>query len=180
MRTLPAFAARTSMIWCVGGLAAALLAPSPAIADWGSDGVRVSPLAGQQQFANIAPDGVGGWYVSWIDNADYDLYVQRLDAEGSVVPGWPTAGFPVCTAPFYVNENSMIQDGMGGAFLVWSDVRNAFTTEYDIFLQRILPTGEIAPGWPVNGLPVCMAVGNQYAQRMATDDAGGVVIVRLG
>jgi hypothetical protein len=70
----------------------------------------------------------------------------------------------------------MTSDGSGGALLVWSDYRNAYTTDADIYLQRVLPSGQIAPGWPVNGLPVCTAIGIQYAQRMATDGAGGVVI----
>ena len=44
------------------------------------------------------------------------------------------------------------KDGTGGFFVVWSDGRSG---DNDIYAQRILADGTIAPGWLANGNRIC-------------------------
>lgn len=65
-------------------------------------------------------------------------------------------------------------DGQGGAFIAWLDRRDGLQT--DIRLQRVDAAGDVAPGWPLDGFPVCDARGDQTAPCVAGDGSGGVFI----
>ena len=49
----------------------------------------------------------------------------------------------------------------------------------DIYAQRIAADGLVADGWPPNGVAVCTAVGAQDGVAIATDGAGGALIILL-
>src|SRR5207247_1392556 len=68
--------------------------------DWGSGGTAICTAAGSQTLAGAIPDGARGVLVTWHDlrSGDYDVYVQRLGATGSVASGWTVNGVAVCTA----------------------------------------------------------------------------------
>src|SRR5439155_12334955 len=36
----------------------------------------------------------------------------------------------------------------------WQDYRNRYDTASDLYAQRVLGNGEIAPGWPADGVPI--------------------------
>src|SRR5262249_46366842 len=44
----------------------------------------------------------------------------------------------------------------------------------DVFAQRIDATGALM--WPLTGLPICTAFGNQQTPKIVTDGAGGAII----
>jgi hypothetical protein len=157
-------------------------APSPleAQARWTPNGVPVcvnpncygtNPL--------ICSDGAGGALIAWQTEVYIDLYLQRVLHNGAIAAGWPPAGAPVTRAPGNQYPSDMVPDGQGGAFLVWYD-----WPSYDIYAQHVLGNGQIAPGWPADGLPVCTAPGTQYFPDLLGDGAGGIMIVwedgRLG
>jgi hypothetical protein len=116
----------------------------------------------------------------WRDvrNGGFDVYLQRLLADGAIAPGWPENGIPVSTAPESQYGTAIIPDGTGGAFIVWEDARDTHNGNHshDIYLQRILSTGVIATGWPVDGVAVCQADEWQWLPRMTADGQGGVLI----
>ena len=66
----------------------------------------------------------------------------------------------------------ILSDGMGGSIIAWYGGSGS-----DIFAQRVLASGSIAPGWPA-GIPltVCGATGLQEQPVMVSDLAGGVLI----
>ena len=64
--------------------------------------------------------------------------------------------------------------GGGGALIVWYDYRNG--TYKDIYAQRVLADGSIAPSWPVNGAPVTRALASQDSPVIAPDGAGGAYV----
>lgn len=126
---------------------------------------------------SIASDGAGGMYIAWHDlrnGVDWDIYAQHMLASGAVAPGWPLNGIPVCTLPAFQIYPAVLSDGVGGAIITWYDIRNA-ATGYDIYAQRITPAGTIAPGWPVNGVTLCTAPGDQVDPVPVTDGAGGMI-----
>ena len=134
-------------------------------------------LGNSDQPAVIA-DGSGGAFVAWrdtrngIDNAD--IYLQRLSAGLTLAPGWPVDGIAVVAAPEWQDHFQLVLDGTGGVIVVWQDQRGGF---FDVYAQRATADGTIAPGWPEDGLPLCIATGDQTLPAIASDGAGGAIVV---
>jgi hypothetical protein len=126
---------------------------------------------------SIASDGAGGMFITWHDlrnGLDWDIYAQHMLASGAVAPGWPANGIPVCALPGFQIYPAVLSDGAGGAIITWYDNRSA-ATGYDVYAQRITSAGAIAPGWPVNGVALCTAPGDQVDPVPVTDGAGGMI-----
>jgi hypothetical protein len=87
-----------------------------------------------------------------------------------------TTNVPVTAAaeaPFW---EVSVPDGAGGAIVVWSDDRSAAVTGTDIYAQHVLAHGTIDLAWPVNGVPLTQAPGNDQAQVAASDGSGGAFV----
>jgi hypothetical protein len=127
----------------------------------------------------MVSDGAGGAIVAWMDDRPgsnrLDVFAQHVLASGIVDPAWPVSGFPVCTAAGTQLFPVITGDGSGGAIISWFDERIS-PNEIDIFAQRIVGAGAIAPGWPVNGRAVCAASGPQIDPTIVSDGAHGAVI----
>ncbi len=163
---------------------AALIARSvvflgPAVADWPPMG-RVLCTSPNAYSLAVSSDGAGGAYVVWADDRvgdlELDIYASRVTASGEIAPGWPVDGLPVCTDPTFQGTGSVAPDGLGGVLVAWTDFRNSFpngTSGPDIYAHRILADGTLAPGWPVDGVPVTRAPGYQSAAAVIADGSGG-------
>jgi len=137
---------------------------------WGDSGVYVCMNPEGKAAPRVAPDGLGGAIITWIDyRDDGDIYAQRLDGAGA--PLWTADGVPVMTAGDPQAYIRMISDGSGGAILVWVDERSGDT---DIYAQRIDDSG--ASLWAADGVPVCTATGDQVEPCLVTDGGGGAII----
>ena len=169
------------ILFCLGLSPLALMSVRPAAAAWPNDPLVNVPLctaAGDQLWPAATSDGSGGAIVSWTDiraGADYsysNLYVQRISANG--VPQWETNGASVCSAQGDQATSALgiVSDGSGGAIVTWNDFRSG--TSYDIYAQRISAAG--TPLWTNDGVPVCIATGNQQAPAIIADGAGGAII----
>jgi len=86
---------------------------------------------------------------------------------------WPGNGRALCTASGDQSYPVMLTDGAGGAFVAWEDRR---VSGADIYAQRILGSGAIAPGWPTDGRALCTAAQDQLAPVLAPDGAGGAFV----
>ena len=147
---------------------------------WPDTGVLVAHTPGWDGLCNLVEDGAGGAYVVWwgSDRA----YVQHLTSNGVIAPGWPEGGLRVCplqTSQFIVQG---VSDGAGGVVVAWDDNRETpaapdpWALYGDIFAQRLRPDGTRATGWPVDGLPVCVAPGASWYAGLSADGTGGAVI----
>ena len=87
---------------------------------------------------------------------------------------WATNGIPVCSAPYSQSRPVLCQDASGGVILAWLDNRTGYDT--DIFAQRLLPSGVIAPGWPANQVPLTHITCWKYDPAILADGAGGAVV----
>ena len=154
---------------------------------WPMDGMPVTSVPEAQGVAGgLAPDGGGGVIVVWQDHRDFfatrtDIYAQRVMADGTIAPGWPADGLPVCTAPGDQWLPQVVADGTGGAILVWEDYREdgsggPSSTNTDVYAIRVNPDGTIHPAWAVNGSPVCTEPGKQDLPRLVPDGDGGVIV----
>jgi hypothetical protein len=157
-------------------LAAVLLTASfalPAHAAWTPNGVALS-LAANVQFAPLAvPDGQGGAYVVWLDtrSGNTDLYAQHVTSTGAIAAGWLADGRAVCADASTQGPPQIAADGLGNAYVTWSDPRSGGP---DVYLQKLV-SGGIAPGWPANGLLVCGAIGGQINPALIADANGALV-----
>lgn len=90
---------------------------------------------------------------------------------------WPLRSdqnVPVVAASGNQYSQTACADSTGGAYIAWQDFRNG---RWDIYLQRVTGYGDIAPGWPTNGVAVCSMAGTHDAPRVVADQVGGVYVV---
>ena len=139
---------------------------------WTANGVALCTATGNQENPQITSDGAGGAIVTWEDHRSgtLDIYVQRVNAAGAVQ--WTANGVALRTAtgdPGY--PPAIASDGAGGAIVTWEDQRSG---NYDIYAQRVNAAGTSL--WTANGVPLCMAAGDQMAPTLVSDYAGGAIV----
>lgn len=139
---------------------------------WTAQGATVCVTGGAAHSPVMVADGIGGAILAWQDGrgADFDIYVQRLDAAG--VLQWPAAGVTLCGAPGDQQFPHISSDLVGGAVVVWQDARGA---NLDIYAMRVAGGGTPSPGWTLDGTALCLATGDQTNPDIATDPSGAVV-----
>jgi hypothetical protein len=154
-----------------------VLASGRVDARWPANGVAVSTAAGPQEFPAIVSDGTGGAIITWYDlrNAanGFDIYAQHVLSSGVVDPAWPVNGRALSLAARDQLSPTIVSDGVHGAIVTWYDARDGLN---HIFAQRVLGSGAIAPGWPVNGRAVCIAPLEQIDPVITSDGAGGAIV----
>lgn len=117
-------------------------------AGWPADGAIACAAPGDQHESAVALDIAGGVYAAWRDGRDStlagsDLYVQRLQADGTRAPGWPAAGFPLCQAQGDQHDLQLAPDGLGGAFAVWVDDRDSASTGSNLASLHVTTSGPV-------------------------------------
>ena len=143
------------------------------VVQWSTDGVTISALAYSQDSPTIMNDGNGGAIISWQVNSsgnDYDIYVQRIDANGLVQ--WTVNGVAICTAGHHQQDPTIISDGNDGAIITWEDQRSGIN--YDIYAQRIDANGVVQ--WVTDGVAISTATYDQIYPKLASDGSGGAII----
>lgn len=137
--------------------------------------VPVTVQQGNQWNVQLVSDGNGGSIMVWQDRREGftdKLYMQRVDGSGEVL--WQQDGAPIAhTQPGFQYYPQLLEDGIGGAFVVWQDNRSG--TDYDIFIQHVSSDGQVL--WGTNGIAVCNASGHQYNPQVSTDGKGGIFVV---
>src|SRR5512143_1558782 len=84
-------------------------------------------------------------------------------------PDRPDVNLPLCTAPGSQGQPDIVADGVGGAIVTWVDERRG--GDLEIYAQRVDRGG--TPMWAADGVPICMAPGDQWAPRTICDGAQG-------
>jgi flagellar hook capping protein FlgD len=148
--------------------------------NWTAGGVALCTAPAQQDFPNIVSDGSGGAIVTWHDfrpgTTSIDIYAQHVKSSGVVDPAWPVNGRALTLAAGAQLNPTIVSDGVHGAIVSWEDSRAG---ESHIFAQRVLGSGTIVPGWPVDGLAVCTAPVEQVRPQIAGDGASGAIVTWL-
>jgi len=144
---------------------------------WSECGLALGDGTWHEADPQIARDDAGGVLVVWSDwrlggAGAPDIRAARLTAAGLSDPIW---GGWVCKATGAQGNPVVVSDGAGGGVIAWQDGRSG--SENDIYAQRLGGSGSIAPGWSVDGTPVCTSTGLQYGPRIVQDGAGGALVV---
>ena len=143
--------------WPTDGLPISAHPSSPGIERWFKSYAMI-------RYSSIVSDQGGGAIVAWTDhrdgtgNGNGDIYAVRVLGDGTIAAGWQANGTPVCLAKGDQRLPTLAPDGRGGGFIVWEDGRG---DDLDIYAQHLTGSGERAKGWPADGLPLCIATGDQ-------------------
>ena len=160
--------------------------------DWGvcsgaKGGLSVCKERGKQQDARLAVTTMGVAVVVWEDDrlGNRDIFMQRLGPDGALLEA--DSGKVVCNYEFSQRSPVVVDDGQGGAYIVWQDARpeggsglagggNVLTGIFidDIYASRVDYEGRLYG--LLNGSPVCDAAGPQYNPRVIADDDGGAIV----
>ncbi|HET6510638.1 MAG TPA: hypothetical protein VFH43_00485, partial [Candidatus Kapabacteria bacterium] len=167
---------RPFVVCCALLISVTFFTSRSSIAQWRSDSLTNTPVAiakHAQTHPKIAPDGAGGAYVVWQDirtTYNWDIYAQHLDANGNRL--WGEGGKAICTAAFDQHTPIIIEDGLGGAFIVWEDDRNLGGS--DIYAQHIQSDGSIS--YEANGVAAGQAAREQQDAVIALLKPGRAVV----
>ena len=138
-----------------------------------------------QRHPTLVPDDAGGMYVVWADERwaqcqakctglPLEIFAVRLLANGSVAPGWPAGGLNVGAPPLsWLIPTHACSDGAGGLIIAWSE--SSPTDEGNIRARRYAPDGSSV--WGSAPTAVCTHAARQIEPRVASDGAGGAIVV---
>lgn len=138
---------------------------------WTANGVAACTNTADQSAVALVDAGNGSAIMAWQDwrNGNKDIYAQKVDSSGTMQ--WTSNGVAVSVKAYHQGNPKMINDGAGGAILVWEDSING---SWDIYVQRISNTG--AAMWTSGGVAICNAIDSQVNPKLRTDGAGGAII----
>ena len=128
---------------------------------WPANGVALT-TSGRARSHSIVEDGAGGLLAFWLedlDGVDDQVWLQHVDASGSLAPGFGTSGNAL---PITVGGPSgwvvqAVTDGAGGAYLMWNHW-NGYAD--GLYITRLDGSGTFAPGWSSSG--VLQATSDQF------------------
>ena len=142
---------------------------------WTSNGVGICIADSIQRYPTITSDGMGGAIMTWEDyrngSNNSDIYAQRINADGTIP--WTNNGVAICTAANDQTQPLIVNDGAGGAIIVWMDSRRR-NYNYSIYAQKLNATGTVQ--WTSDGIAVCTTSANQFSWSIVSDGAGGAII----
>ena len=120
-------------------------------------------------YLRITLDGQGGLLATWATTLLTDsMFIQRLTSTGQEL--LPRGGVGYGRSIGY--NKALVSDADHGAIAVWES--NPYGG-LDIYAQRISGTGVVR--WPITGLPVRVALGDQANPKAVPDGACGAIIV---
>ncbi len=93
---------------------------------------------------NIVPNEEGGAYIIWLDQrsgSSIDIYGVHIDGNGDNYDGWTEGGLPLASGDGNQISHTFWEDGQNGAILAYI---NSYDGQDDIYVNRILPNGQIA------------------------------------
>ena len=111
------------------------------VLDFTANGTHLCNAANDQTFPRTTPDGAGGVMVAWIDArvSPASIFAQRVSPNGA--PLWTANGVDVASGidntPY---DHALVADGLGGAFVAWSEAR---VNGVDLYGQRLSSTGAV-------------------------------------
>lgn len=114
-----------------------------------ADGTPIDLAAGvEQKLPHVIPDAEGGGIIVWREGEPgfYDLYAQRIPADGTppaVDPTWGVDRYGLCTfsgsqlRPQFLPTGMVAAAGIGAAIAVWEDRRDEEGSGCDVFASML-------------------------------------------
>jgi hypothetical protein len=96
---------------------------------------------------SIVRDGAGGAMFAFRRNTA-NLFGSRVTATGTVPPAFPDTGLSLCTLSGDQFLESLVSDGLNGAYVLWQDYRDDPPNRSDVYAIRFTRDGGIGPVSP--------------------------------
>lgn len=150
---------------------------------WVLNGNAVCTEASTQDQPDVSLAGPAGVYIIWRDGRSPTgtaIYAAKLLSTGAYAPGWDPQGVVVCDTTNLQSDPVICGDGVGGFFAGWQDLRSVATSNWDVYVSRLAPSGSVVAGWPSQGRPLsdadsAAATGAQINLRIVPDGFGGIL-----
>ncbi len=144
---------------------------------WTTGGIPICTATGDQLDPSLTSDGAGGAIIAWSDNrfgtfAGPALFAQRIDAGGNSL--WAADGVQITPDSTVSGTAVLLADGLGGAFIAWTDIRQESGITGDIYAQHLNAAG--AEQWTTDGIAVCGLLLDQGYPVIVSDNTGGAII----
>jgi len=137
---------------------------------WTSGGKQVTPTGVDiyDYSQDVASDGAGGAFVTWIDYDDDNVYAERIGASGSLKWASPLQLTADNDSSNYSDApRKIVEDGAGGFMCMWSN------WSYEVRAQRVDQAGNRL--WASDGLLLCDAPDTRQCPRIEGTGYGGAV-----
>ena len=137
---------------------------------------KTAPYVPPMKDHQICSDGLGNAIITWEhESNDYTIYTQKISYNG--ILEWGENGTLINSISKLQNYPKIFKDGMGGAFITWTDTRGSGTQVYDPYIQKVNSIGEpqyVGEG----GQGTSVIVGNlQFSSpEGCVDGTGGAII----
>jgi hypothetical protein len=110
---------------------------------WASQGIKVNNNTGQLNYqANLVVSNnklIVGWSSGVLNSSNYFdttlVYMQQINSDGS--KNWNPNGVRVCLNSASQQSSLLLEDGNGGAFVVFNDYRTARNNGFNVWNQNI-------------------------------------------
>lgn len=135
------------------------------VAQWTTNGIRLTSLSSGQYYHRMMSDGNNGAYIVWQFASGVSV-VQRISASGGIM--WADGGVSFSDLRSSINPD-LTTDQAGGVIITWDDGVNY------IMAQRVNSSGTCL--WAPRGAYICWNTLTQYYPRITTDGNGGAIIV---
>ena len=123
----------------------------------------------------IVPDGAGGAMFAFRRNLP-NLFGSRVTAAGTVPPAIPDTGVPLCSLSGDQFLESLVSDGMNGAYVLWDDRRDEPTNHSDIYAMRFTREGTVGS---TTGVDPPSSPGGLALSRPSPNPTSGSVVFQL-
>jgi hypothetical protein len=111
----------------------------------------VTTSTNRLSWTHAAPDGEGGAMFAFLSGG---LFGSRVDAAAQVPAAFPDTGLALCTVPGLKSSESIISDGLNGAYVLWADWRDQVTNQRDIYAMRFTRDGIVGSNTGIEPPPV--------------------------
>lgn len=107
---------------------------------WQINGVAICDREGFQIVSGVVSDGMGGAFVTWVDQRGgmTEVYAQRVNAAGMQL--WELQGRPISAGAEAPSSPVVVPDGLNGAIVTWQDSRAGNSDIYAASMRGDGPT----------------------------------------
>jgi hypothetical protein len=149
--------------------------PLPAFAQWEYGGKVIGMYSGITDPLAVANLGEGRTVVAWngIDGINNAIYATCIDSAG--YPLWGDMGMIVYEDSNYLEYPAALNDGHGGAFVVWGDWRHTWAQGICLYGQHLDSLGNKL--WPEQGKRLTADTMSQSQAHLYDDEHGGFIAV---
>lgn len=117
------------------------------IADWGTNGILVTPAADPGfTSSTMTGDGLGNYVITWsfLDQPSGNIIIKGQKLNSAGLPQWTAGGVNICTNPnAAARYPNIIKSSSNTTLVAWEDSRNQVTNNIDIYAARISSSGNL-------------------------------------